>query len=270
MARWSYRGLADACVIIALAAGRVQLSHWRRDTPVMIKADQSPVTAADQESERLILNGLRQAVPGVPIVAEEASAGGDVPEVGRTFLLVDPLDGTKEFIGGSGEFTINIALIEDGLPVFGLVYAPVTGRLFVTIGRDQAVEALVAVGTQAGGVGGVADLACRPIQVRTPDPAALVAVASRSHMNAETQALLARFAIADCQSAGSSLKFCLIANGTADLYPRIGPTSQWDTAAGHAVLRAAARSPTAGPRAGSPIRTISPGVPGSRWRRECP
>ena len=236
MSGWNYKRLADACVVIALAAGRVQLAHWRRGARVTIKADQSPVTAADQESERLILAGLGQALPGVPIVAEEASARGDVPPTGRRFLLVDPLDGTKEFISGSGEFTVNIALIEDRAPVFGLVYAPVTGQLYVTTSREQAIEATVDAGSNAGGIG---DVDARPIAVRRPDPHALVALISRSHMNADTEAVLARYATVERRTAGSSLKFCLIANGSADFYPRIGPTSQWDTAAGHAVLRAA-------------------------------
>jgi 3'(2'), 5'-bisphosphate nucleotidase len=219
-----------------LAVGRVQLRHRQAGVRVSAKSDNSPVTRADQESEVIILAALRRIAPGIPIVAEEASAAGQVPGVGRHFFLVDPLDGTREFIAGRDEFTINIALIEDGAPVFGLVYAPALGDLFLTHEPGRAAYANVAADGPA--------IAIEPhrfktIRVRPPSPSALVAVASRSHMNAETVTFLERYLIASHTSAGSSLKFCLVAKGEADVYPRLGRTCEWDTAAGHAILAAA-------------------------------
>ncbi len=230
-----YAGLADACLVLALGAGRVQMRHARAGFAVETKADATPVTLADRESERLILDGLTAVAPDIPVIAEEESAAGRQPVIGARFFLVDPLDGTKEFVAGRAEFTINIALIEAGVPVFGLVYAAALGRLFLTLGAAHAIEADV---QPDAAIATVAGLDARRIQVRPPDPAALVAVASRSHMNPATEALLARYAIRERRTAGSSLKFCLVAKGEADIYPRIGPTCEWDTAAGHAILRA--------------------------------
>jgi 3'(2'),5'-bisphosphate nucleotidase len=164
-----------------------------------------------------------------------------VPTVGETFFLVDPLDGTREFIHRRGEFTINVALIAGGVPVFGLVYAPALGEFYLTTAIDAAAAADV---KPCGGATTLADLALRPISARVPDPAALVALASRSHMTPETEAFLAQYSVASYRQAGSSLKFCAIACGEADIYPRLGPTCEWDTAAGHAVLAAAGGSVT--------------------------
>ena len=229
--------LANALLPVVLAAARIQLGYFESGVAVQTKADTTPVTLADQESEAVILAGLAAIAPGIPVVAEEAMAAGTMPAIGERFFLVDPLDGTREFIAGRPEFTVNIALVERGVPVFGLVYAPAAGRLFVTLGPEQAIEALIAA---TSAVQRIDDLQPTTIRARQPDPAALVAVASRSHMTAATEAYLARFHIADRRQAGSSMKFCLIARGDADLYPRIGgKTCEWDIAAGHAVLAAA-------------------------------
>ena len=189
---------------------------------------------------------LARLAPEIPVVAEEEAAAGRLPSIGRQFFLVDPLDGTREFIAGRAEFTINIALIEDGIPVFGLVYAPATGDFFLTPDKGRAAYACVpTIGRVPQGLSQVEKTsalsasAFKSIRVRAANATALVAVASRSHMNAETEAFLARYAIVSRQQAGSSLKFCLLAKGEADVYPRLGRTCEWDTAAGHAILAAA-------------------------------
>lgn len=211
---------------LAREAGAAIMAHYgdasarRAD-----KADASPLTAADLAADEIIWAGLARLNPGVPVVTEErATTHGDV--AGR-FILVDPLDGTKEFLSGNGQFTVNIALIEDGRPVAGVVFAPALGRMFSGAAGSGAHE------TDAAGT--------RPIRVRAA-PAQRVAVASRSHRSPETDAFLDAQGITDCVSAGSSLKFCLVAAGEADVYPRFGPTMEWDTAAGQAVLEAAGGS----------------------------
>jgi 3'(2'), 5'-bisphosphate nucleotidase len=228
--------LAEALLPVALAAGRVQMLYFRHDVAITTKADASPVTVADQESEAIIIAALADLTPGVAVIAEEAMAAGQRPLIGETFFLVDPLDGTREFISGRGEFTVNIALIVRGMPVFGLVYAPVTHDLFVTTHAHRAVRVTIAPdGTAAS----LSAAGATPIRARVADTAGLTALASRSHMNAATEAFLASLTIRERRNAGSSLKFCLLAAGEADVYPRVGPTNEWDTAAGHAVLMAA-------------------------------
>ena len=202
-------------------SGGLQVDH---------KDDRSPVTEADCAADRVIVDGLSQVAPDVPVVTEERVDSH--ANAAARFFLVDPLDGTKEFVSGKGEFTVNIALIEAGAPVLGAVFAPAIGRLFWTPDRGEAVEETGAL--DPDGVG-----ALRPLTVATPDNAALRVVASKSHRDAETDAYIAQFTVASLVSAGSSLKFCLLASGEADLYPRFGPTSEWDTAAADAVLRAA-------------------------------
>lgn len=209
---------------LALEAGEVILQVYRREgVEVRAKADASPVTEADEAANALISAGLRAAFPDVPLITEEEAASHALRAA--TFLIVDPLDGTKEFIQKRGDFTVNIAYVEDGVPLRGIVYAPAQGRLFYTLPDGTAVEEV------AG--------APRPIRVRQPDNEGLMVVASKSHRDAATDAYIARYRVADLRSAGSSLKFCLVATGEADLYPRIGRTMEWDTAAGDAVLRAA-------------------------------
>jgi 3'(2'), 5'-bisphosphate nucleotidase len=220
-------------ILAALEAGRAAHDIYHRGFEVHAKADDSPVTAADHLAEEIILRHLARHAPTIPVVAEEQVAGGNVPQVAAEFFLVDPLDGTKEFIHRRGDFTVNIALIRAGLPALGVVYAPATGQLFAAdVGAARAVRAGVDPADPVA-----AEL--RPIHVRAIPAAGLTAVASRSHRTPETDAYLARYPIADLVAVGSSLKFCLVAAGEADLYPRLGPTMEWDTAAGHAVLSAA-------------------------------
>ena len=217
----------------ALEAGRAAHHIYHGGFEVHAKADDSPVTAADHLAEEIILRHLARHAPHIPVVAEEQAASGNIPRVADEFFLVDPLDGTKEFIHRRGDFTVNIALIRAGVPALGVVYAPATGQLFAA---DVAAARALRAGVDptdpvAAGL--------RPIHVRAVPAEGLTAVASRSHRTPETDAYLARYPIADLVAVGSSLKFCLVAAGEADLYPRLGPTMEWDTAAGHAVLSAA-------------------------------
>src|SRR5471032_925099 len=212
-------------VRIAQAAGALVMRHYEAGCDARVKADRSPVTDADEQAEKLILAEPAAAFPQVPVVAEEEAAAGRIAKVGARFFLVDPVDGTKEFVKHGGEFTVNIGEVTDGQPVSGVVFAPAIGRLFV------------------GGVGeGAFELSgntLRAITARAPAADGLVAVSSRSHPDAKTDELLKTLTIKDHTNAGSSLKFCLVAAGEADIYPRAGQTMEWDTAAGHAVLRAA-------------------------------
>jgi len=198
---------------------------------VRSKADGSPVTSADHRAEAIICSHLARMAPAPPICAEEATdAGAPLSAAGR-FLLVDPLDGTKEFLSRNGEFTINVALIEDGAPIAGAVYAPAIGRLWV--GGDAAFVCEAPPGA------GLPDKGRRR-RIRTRRaPERLIALVSRSHAEAESESFLGRLPIGEARPAGSSLKFCLIAEGLGDVYPRFGPTMEWDTAAADAVLRAA-------------------------------
>jgi 3'(2'), 5'-bisphosphate nucleotidase len=219
----------------AARTGAAIMAHFHEGAEVTLKDDLSPVTRADHDAEAIILAALSRLAPDVPVVSEEAS-GTPPSQLGTRFFLVDPLDGTKEFIQKRSDFTVNVALIDDGCPRFGLVYAPARSLLAVTIAEGKAVEAEVAP-DKAGA--DLATLACRPLHVRSPAPEGLVAVVSHSHLDAETEAFLAKLKIARRSSAGSSLKFLLLARGEADVYPRFGPTMEWDIAAGQAVLEAA-------------------------------
>jgi 3'(2'),5'-bisphosphate nucleotidase len=201
------------------------------------KDDGSPVTLADRRAEAVILKGLAALAPGTPAVAEEETAAGRVPETGGAaggeFFLVDPLDGTKEFLRGAqsrGEFTVNIALVRDGVPVVGAVHAPALGKLWVAGPRHSWAADIGADGKPGP---------YRPNRVRAVLAKGITALVSRSHRAPETDDYLQRYAPAEVRASGSSLKFCVIAEGGADLYPRLGPTMEWDTAAGDAVLRAA-------------------------------
>lgn len=214
---------------LALKAGAVIMPFYEDGCDTLIKQDESPVTVADQAAEEVILAGLRAAYPDIPVVAEEEICAGHMPaDLGRRFFLVDPLDGTREFINRRSDFTVNIALVEDGQPVAGTVYAPVRHAMFSGFGT-QASEMEVADGRIGRRVALKVSGKARPE----------IAVASRSHRTAETDAFLKTHHISDCVSVGSSLKFCLLAKGDADIYPRFGRTMEWDTAAGDAVLRAA-------------------------------
>ncbi|MFU2485904.1 3'(2'),5'-bisphosphate nucleotidase CysQ [Thauera sp. WH-1] len=218
--------LLEDLVPVIRAAGEVVMDIYRTDFSVRGKDDASPVTAADERAEALIVPALERLLPGVPVVAEEAVAAGRLPAIGRHFWLVDPLDGTKEFVSRNGEFTVNIALVEDGVPVLGAVLAPAIDRLFLG----------------ARGVGAFVEQAQvrTPIRCRRVPAEGLTVVASRSHGDAAAlDAFLAGRTVAALKNAGSSLKLCLVASGEADLYPRLGRTMEWDIAAGHAVLAAA-------------------------------
>jgi 3'(2'), 5'-bisphosphate nucleotidase len=241
--------LAAALVPSVLAAGAIEMRHYRSGVAVEAKADQSPVTIADREAEAVLVAAIADAAPGIPIIAEEAVSAGRMPAIGAEFFLVDPLDGTREFIEQRGEFTVNIALVRYGAPVFGIVYAPATQELYVTLAPDRAAMARVAPREAPITL---ADLDLASIRTRRPNPSALVALASRSHSNPETETFLGRYRIAQRSNAGSSLKFCAIARGSADIYPRLGPTMEWDTAAGHAVLLGAGGAVTT--LDGAPLR----------------
>ncbi len=217
---------------LALDAGdRIMEIYHSPDFEVRQKSDASPVTAADEAADRLIAEGLAESFPQTPLVTEEQAASH--AQTVSTFLIVDPLDGTKEFVQRRGDFTVNIAYVENGVPLRGVVYAPDKRRLFYTLADGRAVEEIGpdfhkdALGEQ------------RPLSVSVPDNRALRVVASKSHRDQSTDDYIGRYAVEDMTSAGSSLKFCLVATGEADLYPRLGRTMEWDTAAGDAVLRGA-------------------------------
>ena len=211
------------------------MRHYREGPQVELKADASPVTQADKESEAIVLQALHSLAPDIPVVSEETACDRSAP-LGPRFFLVDPLDGTKEFINKRTDFTVNIALIEDGIPRFGLVYAPARSLLALTRSDGSAAEAKLAP-DECGAK--FASLDCRTLHARAPSPEGLVAVVSHSHLDSATEEFLAKLKIAGRSSAGSSLKFLQVAQGEADVYPRFGPTMEWDTAAGHAVLAAA-------------------------------
>ena len=219
--------LAGGLVELAVRAGKEILAVYSKDFEVRGKKDSSPVTDADERAEKVILEGLLQLAPTIPVVAEESVAAGQIPEVAdQSFFLVDPLDGTKEFISRNGEFTVNIALIEDGAPTLGVVHLPALDQTYWSDGTTAW--------RREGANGSAEKITCR-----APDADGLVVVASRSHRDAKTDEFLADFQVKDLVSAGSSLKLCRVAEGNADMYPRIGRTMEWDIAAGHAVLRAA-------------------------------
>ena len=218
--------LLHAVTPIAEEAGVATLRFYG-STASTAKADGSPVTAADQAAEDIILPRLRALTPDIPVVSEEEASKGLTPDVtGNRFWLVDPLDGTKEFISGNGEFTVNIALIENGVPVLGVVVVPARSQTFAGH-RPGTATLKTPEGSSA-------------IAVRPTPPEGLTVVGSRSHGDASAMdAFLAGRTVAAFRPAGSSLKLCLIAQGEADLYPRLGTTMEWDIAAGHAVLLAA-------------------------------
>ena len=235
------RRLLEALLPLVLAAGRIEMSYFNAGVEVETKADATPVTIADHEAEVVLVEGLNKVAPGVPVIAEESVAAGRVPETGGEFFLVDPLDGTRAFIASKSDFTINIALVKGNRPVFGIIYAPALGKFFATLSPQEAVEADIAPDAEGERL---TDYTFSPLHTRDPDPNALVAFASRSHAAKSTDEFLKRLPIAETRKASSSLKFCLISRGEADLYARLGETSEWDTAAGQAILTAAGGSVT--------------------------
>ena len=216
---------------LALEAGaKIMEIYASPDFEVRAKADASPVTAADEAADAIISAGLRASFPEIALVTEEQAETHAVQ--GKTFLIVDPLDGTKEFVQRRGDFTVNIAYVENGVPLRGVVYAPARGRLFYTLADGRSVEETGPFGAAPG--------EAHPIGVNPmPDNRGLMVVASKSHRDQATDEFISHFGVRDMTSAGSSLKFCLVATGEADLYPRLGRTMEWDTAAGDAVLRGA-------------------------------
>ena len=223
--------LAQVFAEICAQAAVPVMEVYAQDFAPQQKADRSPVTEADTRAEALILEALERALPGVPALAEESFAAGVRPDTSGAFLLVDPLDGTKEFIRKNGEFTINIALIENRRPVAGCVYAPALSSIY--LGGVQARSALLEPNQTFD------QARTKPIRTRQSVSGGRIAVMSRSHADERTKAFAKQHKVTDFVSAGSSLKFCRVAEGSADLYPRFAPTMEWDTGAGHAVLEAA-------------------------------
>lgn len=250
------RKLVDELAEAAREAGEAILTVVRRGFEIEAKKDTSPVTEADRAAELIILAALARAAPGVPVIAEEEVAAGRIPAHGDTFFLVDPLDGTKEFVRGGDDYTVNIGLIEKGMPRLGVVFAPATGRLH---GGCVGLGAWLDEGQGR-----------QPIYTRELG-ANITAVASKSHLNQATIDYL-EAAVGTCGyiSIGSSLKFCIVAEGKADIYPRAAPTAEWDTAAGHAVLLAAGGrvdGPDGGPlQYGKPAFLNRAFVATSGWR----
>jgi len=229
---------AAAAAILAVRAGPL-------DTRT--KPDLTPVTAADHAAEAVILDGLARVLPGVPVVSEEAAGQAPPAKLADTFILVDPLDGTREFIAGHDEFTVNVAIVADGRPLLGIVAAPALGLLWRGAEGGPAERLRLKPGAPAN-----AARERSVIRTRTWPSAGLVAAVSRSHLDARTQAFLARLPRVDQIVSGSAIKFCRVAEGAADLYPRLAPTCEWDVAAGHAVLAAAGGTVTT--PEGAPLR----------------
>lgn len=226
-----YEKLVSVMRRLSLEAGAAIMEIYAGDDlAVEAKSDDSPVTAADKAADAIISAGLRAAFPDVMLVTEEQAATHRAQ--GDTFLIVDPLDGTKEFIHRRGDFTVNIALVEGGVPTRGVVYAPAKGRMFLTRPDGTSAEEQGALDRDTIGT-------LNSISVADADNNALMVVASKSHRDQATDDYVSKYAVRDMTSAGSSLKFCLVATGEADLYPRLGRTMEWDTAAGDAVLRGA-------------------------------
>ncbi|SDR03969.1 3'(2'),5'-bisphosphate nucleotidase CysQ [Pseudovibrio sp. Tun.PSC04-5.I4] len=215
--------------LAALEAGQRILEIYEEGFQSQIKGDGTPVTIADQQAEEIILIHLSTLCPDIPVVAEEAMAAGHMPEIGDRFILVDPLDGTREFISRNGEFTVNIALIENGRPTVGVIFAPVTGELFWGDLESGAFKADV-TGLD---LSNEREMACSKLSEE------LRVLASRSHRSERTDVLISKMGNSSLVAAGSSLKFCRLAEGKADFYPRMEPTMEWDTAAGQAILCAA-------------------------------
>lgn len=224
-------GLVPEVVALARKASEAVMRIYHGDHTVRRKADASPVTEADHASEAIILEGLRRLTPQIPVVSEEevSSKGADFDHAKppKRFWLVDPVDGTKEFVARRGEFTINIGLVENGRPMLGVLHSPISGATYAAAGPSSATVYRK-------------DAPPQPIHVRRPPDAGIVVVASRSHGDkAGVTAFLEDYKVAERRLMGSAIKLALIAEGVGDLYPRFGPTMEWDTCAGHAILEAA-------------------------------
>ena len=229
-----YAKICEIFRSLALTSGEVIMDVYNSsELEVLLKSDDSPVTIADKKADEVISQGLKKFFPKVPIVSEEQVKSHDLSA--SVFFIVDPLDGTKEFIKRRGDFTVNIALVANGEPIRGIVYAPARQRLFYTDENGAAVEEMAYFSVSKMGL-------IKKIKTAFSNNKALKVVASKSHRDKKTEEYVSKYRCKELISAGSSLKFCLIASGEADLYPRFGPTMEWDTAAGHAVLSAAGGS----------------------------
>ena len=230
----NYAKICEIFRSLALTSGEVIMDIYNSsEFEVLLKSDDSPVTIADKKADEVISQGLKKFFPEVPIVSEEQVKSHDLSA--SVFFIVDPLDGTKEFIKRRGDFTVNIALVANGEPIRGVVYAPARQRLFYTDENGEAVEEMPYFSLSKMGL-------VKKIKTASSNNTALKVVASKSHRDKKTDEYISKYRCRELVSAGSSLKFCLIASGEADLYPRFGPTMEWDTAAGHAVLSAAGGS----------------------------
>jgi len=234
----SQQHLTDQLLPAILAAARLELDLFEAGCAVERKADRSPVTEADKAAEQIILSALADIMPGIAVVSEEAFAAGYRPELTDPFILVDPLDGTKQFIDGLPEYTINVAVMAAGRPVYGLVYAPALADFMVTTGPTSAIRARLDARAPDPGLS-LEDLSASPLAVRRSDRSSLVALQSRSRNIEQSDRFLSDYPVGEKRQLGSSYKFCLVACGEADLYPQLGNTYEWDTAAGEAIVLAA-------------------------------
>lgn len=230
--------LIDGLMPAVLAAARLELEYFAQGVSVERKSNKTPVTVADREAENILVDALSEIVPDIPIVAEEAFSDGHRPSIGRYFFLVDALDGTHMFVRQKPEFSINVGLIENGAPVFGLIYGPHQGALYAT--TAPGVSQIINVRAYDDW-NGIAQRRGKVLRTRTPQRDQLIALNSRATGNKSAD-YLDTLGVDDRQPLGSSLKFCRIAAGDADLYARMGDTSEWDTAAGQAILEAAGGS----------------------------
>lgn len=240
--------LAEALLPAVLAAGRIEMAHFADGVTVEQKSDNSPVSIADREAEEIIVAALTELVPSIPVIAEEAASEGRLPSRRGTYFLVDALDGTHLFIKRKPEFSINIGLIIDQQPVFGLIFAPATGEFYMTGADGVAYEARIGRDIPALHW---RDLTLTPLKSRAPDRENLLAFNSWTAGRAATD-FLKKLDVKDAKPLGSSLKFCRLARGDGDVYVRFGVTYEWDTAAGQAILEAAGGSVTT--RDGQPLR----------------
>jgi len=231
-----YKDFALAVMAAAQKAGAAIMDIYRSDPNVRYKADNSPVTDADHASEDIAIAALSELMPDVPVIAEEQVSAGNIPHTSETYFLVDPLDGTKEFLKLNGEFTVNIALVSGEKPTFGLIYAPAKSDCYVTLSPGQAFRCKLHP-SHAGQL--PPDLAFSPLSGEAHTRRPFTAIVSRSHLRLETLAFLGQLGDPQREVLGSSLKFGELARGEADVYPRFGPTFEWDTAAGQAIVEAA-------------------------------
>jgi len=230
-----YRQFAIAVMAAAQKAGAAIMDIYRATPEVRFKADNSPVTNADHAAEEIVIAALAQLMPGVPVIAEEQMAAGRAPATGSDFFLVDPLDGTKEFLKFNGEFTINIAQVSEGKALFGLIYAPAKSDCYLTLSPGRAFRCEL---HPAHAPAPAPSFDFLPLNGERGGERPFTAITSRSHPRPEAAAFLERLGNPERVVLGSSLKFGMLARGEADVYPRFGPTSEWDTAAGQAILEA--------------------------------